>query len=121
MVQDEATTQGRLYGVELAPAAYRFLVLDDTNTLVPLDRDELLRPQRLAHSVEVGQVLIEGTSATGDARILFLPTGIATNFDIVLRKDDARWYIKGTADGQIVATPTLEPGRIAQAARFHAA
>jgi len=121
VAQDEATTQGRLYGVELAADGYRFLVLDDTNTLVGLDHDELLRAQRLTHDVEIGQVLIEGTSATGKARIVFVPTGSAPNFDIVLRKQDARWYVKGTADGQIRAAPTIEPQTNASRARLHAA
>ena len=121
VLQGEAETQGRLYGIELTADAYRFLVLDDDNKLVPLERDELLRARRMSHKIEVAEVIIEGAAAKGDARIVFLPGGTAPNFDIVLRKKDARWYVKGTADGRIRATSTLEIDKITLDTRLHAA
>jgi general secretion pathway protein H len=121
VAQGEAATQGRIYGVEFSVEGYHFLVLDDQGALVTLDRDELLRPQKLARDIEVAAVSIEGAVAGARARILFVPSGAATNFHILLRKQEAKWYVKGTADGQIQATPTLEPLAHFRNARLHAA
>jgi len=121
VAQDEAATQGRLYGIELAVDGYRFLVLDDSSKLVPLERDDLLHPQQLANAVEVGAVSIEGARATDKARIIFVPAGVSPNFEIALRKHDARWFVLGTADGQIRAAPTVEPQSNASNLRIHAA
>ena len=121
VAQDEATTQGRLYGIELVADGYRFLVLDDTSQLIPLERDDLLRAQRFANAVEIGTVSIEGARAADKIRIVFVPTGIAPNFEIALRKKDARWFVLGTADGRIRAAPTLEPQSNAAIGRFHVA
>jgi general secretion pathway protein H len=105
--QQEAMLQGRVYALATARDGYQFLSLDDKGRLRPV-KDDLLRERRLAPSVRIAAVRVDGAgddaqtgaSAARDGVVL-APSGEVPAFSILFAAGEARWYVVGRPRGGI--------------------
>lgn len=100
--QQEAMLQGRVYAFENSETSYRFLKLDAKNRLRPV-KDELLRERQMPAGVRIAELRVDGDSGQNGEKtgIVLAPSGELPAFTVVFAAGDARWYVTGTARGEI--------------------
>lgn len=132
LLQDEASLQGREYGIELMRGAYRFVEFDTINNVwIAIPFDDTLRTRRLPEDMELElyledkRVLLDdepaelddpdklvqiGTSVRYEPHLLVFSSGDATPFEVHVWRDwdDARAIITADALGTIEFPDTSE-------------
>jgi general secretion pathway protein H len=94
--QQDAILDGQVLALALEEHGYHFLRLNDSGSLAPIIRDELLRPRELAPGIKVSAIEIAGNEQQEQRAILLQPSGEVENFAITLSKGAAHWQIKGS-------------------------
>ena len=107
--QEEAIMQARAYAFAPAADGYRFLRMDERGKLKPIAAGDLLAPRQLTARVSLAGLALDGVAEIKDPLILFDPSGVAPVFTITLRAGDTPWYVHGTVDGSVYASPSAEP------------
>jgi general secretion pathway protein H len=108
--QQESILQSKILAVEITPAGYVFLMLDNNSEFKPLSRDEILRPRELPRDITISAVNIEGSPVTEKPRLILLPTGELPEFTITFSLGDIRWQVQGAFSGEIKVAAVPLPG-----------
>lgn len=108
--QQEAILQSKILAIEITPAGYVFLVLDNNSEFKSMSRDEILHPRELPRDITITSVNIDGRLVTEKPRLILLPTGELPEFTITFSHGDSKWLVQGEFSGAIKVAISPLPG-----------